>query len=586
MGAIKAEGIKNQLGRPTLDRFVILVREAAQNSWDAADPDREGPVRFAIDLRRLDEPTAGIWHDLLAENAPPAEYLPLRERLESPLSILFIGDRGTKGLGGPTRADAAREDKPHDYVSFLLNVGDPRDTPLGGGTYGFGKAVYFLASTAYTVLIHTRCRNENDLVESRLVGCALGAAFESDGHSFTGRHWFGFPVDSSDIVDPVRGDQADAIAAELGFPTFEGEELGTTIAVVAPDLDERTPDDVVSRLALAILWHLWPKTVDSGGGPSMRFSVALDDAPVAIPDPATHPVLREFVAAHRELDDLGETITYGAGAQPIGKVRLRTTYAPPPVIDAIGQDAGLHDSVHHCCLLRGPELVVEYRQGPRLPDDLLWYAGVFKAFPELDPVFARAEPPTHDAWSPENLDDRDRSLVRTTLRKIDEKLRSHAAPRATQTPGGGAEGLAGMSRLLGSLLAPAPGEAAGPRPSPKPGTRSPRTAVQMVGPPQWEQLDGRDVLVQAFDVTTSRQLTIDAETSVRVWGGAGKEADPPLGAADPELVAWRDPQGRTHPAGRLAIGADEGGRWAAIVASPADTATRIRVHEATADRHG
>ena len=61
--------------------------------------------------------------------------------------MLFVTDRGTEGLGGPTRADEVHEGESHDYVSFVLNVGEPRDTKLGGGTYGFGKAVFFLASS-------------------------------------------------------------------------------------------------------------------------------------------------------------------------------------------------------------------------------------------------------------------------------------------------------------------------------------------------------------------------------------------------------------------------------------------------------
>ena len=210
MGAINAEGIKNQLGRPSLDRFVLLVREAAQNSWDAADPGGDGPVRFAIDLRELDQQVGDAWRRLLLSSAPAAEHLPLRDKLAAPLSILFVSDRGTVGLGGPTRADAVREGERHNYVSFVLNVGEPRDVEFGGGTYGFGKAVFFLASTASTVLVYTHCRNGEDHVESRLVGCALGPSFESDGHAHTGRHWFGVPPSQrtswsrSSVTRPTR----------------------------------------------------------------------------------------------------------------------------------------------------------------------------------------------------------------------------------------------------------------------------------------------------------------------------------------------------------------------------------------------
>src|ERR1041385_6608381 len=38
-GNIASEGVRNQLGRPRHDRLTILVREAAQNAWDARSTD-------------------------------------------------------------------------------------------------------------------------------------------------------------------------------------------------------------------------------------------------------------------------------------------------------------------------------------------------------------------------------------------------------------------------------------------------------------------------------------------------------------------------------------------------------------------
>ena len=70
MGAIKAEGIMNQLGRPTVDRLTVLVREAAQNSWDAADRSQSGPVNFGLDLRRLPDDVAAEWRQILRSAHP------------------------------------------------------------------------------------------------------------------------------------------------------------------------------------------------------------------------------------------------------------------------------------------------------------------------------------------------------------------------------------------------------------------------------------------------------------------------------------------------------------------------------------
>jgi hypothetical protein len=323
-------------------------------------------------------------------------------------------------------------------------------------------------------------------------------------------------------------------------------------------------------------------TQDSDG-PAMTFDVSCNGVRVSIAEPSEHGALQEFVNALEELEDSGETITYGPGAIPIGKIALRTTFAPPPLIDEVGEAAGLGNGVRHCCLLRVPELVVEYRGGPPLPDERIWYGGVFQVSPEHDQTFADAEPPTHDAWSPEDLDERDASVVRTTLRKIDESLKRHASPVASDHDrDANSDGLAAVSRFLGSLLAPAPGRGAGGG-SGDPGRTTPgRSGIRMVAEPRWDKHDGQDVLIQEFEVEAARTVTVEAETTVRVWGGGGKEVAPPVGATEPWLVGWLAPDGTVHAADRVAIPREEGGRWRAIVQTPPDTATRIRVREARA----
>jgi hypothetical protein len=584
MGAIKGEGITNQLGRPSLDRLTVLVREAAQNSWDAADPSREGPVEFGLDLTTLSPRSTGHWRDLLANGAPPSSQLPLSAFLDQEsLTVLFVSDRGTKGLDGPTRADDASQDESHDYVSFVLNVGEPRDTELGGGTYGYGKAVFFSVSAARAILVHTHCLVDGE-VEARLIGCAVGRSFEVDGRSYTGRHWFGLVDDEQAVVEPILGAEADRLAEQLGFPPIGDHVLGTTIAVMAPDFEGHDPVDASRAIAGAIAWHLWPKMIDGPGAqPAMSFRVSVDGVATDVPDPSTHPVLSEFVHAFRELEQ-GQTISYGVGAMPVGRLRLRTTFTPPPDVDRIGAAAGVGPTLHHCCLLRGPELVVEYRPGPPLPIEHVWYVGVFKTLDDLDETFARAEPPTHDAWSPDYLDDRERSIVRVTLRKIDDAMRLHAAPRPGATPSAGGEGLAAFSRVLGNLVAGAPGQAAGPGGGQPPaGGSKKRARIVLDGDPKWGDFEGRPILIQAFRIEASRPTTIDVQASVKLWGGGGNESDPPLGGSAPVPVGWRGPEGQLHGPGAIAIQPHESGDWVALVDAPTDTVTQIRIREAKDD---
>jgi len=96
LGAIKAEGIRNQLGRPELDRLTVLVREAAQNSWDARDDDQDGPVRFDLELRTLDADASRAWADALAVGAPdsaPCRCFPLSPNASFACCSCRIGGR-------------------------------------------------------------------------------------------------------------------------------------------------------------------------------------------------------------------------------------------------------------------------------------------------------------------------------------------------------------------------------------------------------------------------------------------------------------------------------------------------------------
>jgi hypothetical protein len=277
------------LGRPELDLLTILVRESAQNSWDARLPQSDAPVDYRIDMWTVGPAHTGVWRELLLAGAPGSDNFPLRETLKrGSIRVLAVSDRGTRGLGGPTRADDAVGPE-RNFVSFIRNIGEPRDTPLGGGTYGFGKGIFYLLSKAGSVLVHSRCRTPQGGYETRLIGCTLWQSYvtlEGQGQRrYTGRHWWG--DSSGSVVEPLVGEAAETVAQRLGLKAFGAQETGTTVVVIDPNLDElEGPDAAADYLSDTIAWHLWPKMIGTADTPpAMRFSVTRDGVPHPVPDP-------------------------------------------------------------------------------------------------------------------------------------------------------------------------------------------------------------------------------------------------------------------------------------------------------------
>lgn len=425
-GASAAEGIRNQLGKPQLDHLTVLVRESAQNSWDARCDDKTS-VDFRIDLQTVSAAHASAWREHVQRRAPMKAFLPLRDSLQKPaIRILSISDRGTRGLGGPTRADEV-SDETRDFVAFLRNIGEPRDQVLGGGTYGFGKGILYLLSRCGTILVYTRCRYRGRL-ESRLMGASLWQSYQAEESSgprrYTGRHWWG--AISDNVIEPLIGVDADVMANRLGLRGFGDSETGTTIAIVDPILDEREPADTAQYLAETIAWHLWPKMLPrSTGMRPMRFSVSCDGIEYPVPDPVSLKTLRPFVVAYRQMNDpeARQQLRWGRKKLLLGDLGLQRfmsqKFEPSDAAAVAGFEDGL---LHHICLMRPAELVVTYWSGPKPTTEYTAYAGVFRADVALDSAYAAAEPPTHDSWNHQSLDHPESSYVKTTFTRLKESI--------------------------------------------------------------------------------------------------------------------------------------------------------------------
>ena len=592
-GASAAEGIRNQLGRPALDLLTVLVREAAQNSWDARSDQPGITVRFGVDVHTVAKEYAPLWRDLLLRGAPrDPNAFPLREALaHGPIRVIEVSDRGTKGLGGPTRADVVT-DGPRDFVTFVRNVGEPRDNTLGGGTYGFGKGIFFMLSKAHAILIHTRTEHEGRL-ETRLIGSCLAHGFTESTNGedvrYTGRHWWGNPT--AGLVEPLFDDEAEDVADRLGLRQFAPDETGTTIVVIDPDLTDGVdgPDDLGTYLADTVMWQLWPKMLPRADDQAtMQFDVQVEGLTYPVPDPATTAPVNLFVEAYRQLATSdGRDIECKRPRRLLGRLGLHETFVPGWKVTRAAETAGLTSGlVHHVCLMRPAELVVTYHPGIEPQAEFKGYAGVFRADDSLDDVFSKAEPPTHDGWLPDSLPTDERTLVRAVFLRLREIQQDLMGLKVVVGPGGQGVALGAASNYFSRLVRGSGGfggRSAGPDTRTGGGVGSgggsttlgsgrrmgghSTVRVWYENDPYVEHQNGETVVVQEFRLP-SQTVTLRARLSIAVSiDAAGRERD----ITDPPIVrGWVRPDGTHESEATPTVTGDDDGIWKLVVRAPAD----------------
>ncbi len=544
-GGLSAAGFSKLLGRPQLDPLAVLIREAAQNSWDAR-LDEEESVWFTLEGWDLTASEVSGLRELVFTDAERAVGTGLPEALTSvSLPVFLICDRNTVGLGGPLQAGDESASDVYDWVDFVLNVGKANDAGGTGGTYGFGKTISYVVSTVRTVVIHSRTIEKGHL-QTRLIGCAIGDEFTRNKRLHTGRHWWGADVDGAPV--PVTGRSADDIARRIGMPEFDDGATGTNLMILAPDLGGRTLEQAMNFLAESAAWNLWPKLISRDGLTPMEIWIACNGNEVKVPDPRARPPLDLFARAFRLLlDDPDEVTGIGEQHDLIECLRPRTEIGDLVTVAGIrraraevddGSDADDADSPgpaaligklsHHVALLRTPELVVEYLEGPPAPSGSMEWAGVFLCRPDHDASFAASEPPTHDSWKPDLLPDRTRrSIVNVGLREIRRALEDRWDPAVEEDEEGTlSTGLVAsqLADLVRTVDASGPGRPTGSGGAGGGGERGARVRTVSAGP---ELLDGVPITVVRIAVDPqpgSAGTTLHLACGVAL-DGASSDAD-------------------------------------------------------------
>jgi hypothetical protein len=622
-GGLAAQGVLNQLGRPDIEPLEVLVREAVQNCWDARR-DTAQTITVEVGRTSLSEEQLAFTRDELLVDPPPG--LPLSDELSHGVNLMYFADFGTHGLGGPTRADQSGRNR--DFVDFVRNIGQPPDKELGGGSFGYGKAAFYIASKARTIVIDTLCVDRVGELERRFIACGLGGNFDVDGRPFTGRHWWGQMV--GEIPEPLTGAEAPSVAVET----------------------EDGVDETMSFVAEALAWNFWPRMIDTPGAGrrTITFRVVDNGDQIRLPNPRTDQRLRDFVEAMDRLREdpgadgdllLDRPVAALRPARQLGRLVIKKgpVSALEPPVRSVPVGARLTaDAVHHVALMRNAELVVRYLPGPIPPVARMGYSGVFKCGVDVDDAFRDAEPPTHDNWVYRAVQtSHGRTFVKIALERIagvcreaagyDASVRA-ASDGATVPLGEFADTLAsllpgvagpGARRQAGSRhVSPrrrrAPGRAALvvdvsdewsdgvgeqalPHQRDAPGLQatdgssgSPRREgaeiqarrpqLRPVGDPEpTVSSDGVAVIRYPFELRTyGSDVRLTAVVEIMSSDGGQVESDAPLGAAVPCVRAWVDPSGLEHRVVELDASGDViDGRWALDVELSDEAMMRVDV---------
>lgn len=539
------ENFRRLLGAPSLDPLQTVVREAVQNIADAAKLGR-GPD-ICIRLRSLSQQQRAVLRSVILSHLPTEKIsrMLLDAALSKPeLMVLEICDFQTSGLGGPTRSDRIPVGtKRTDFIDFLRNIGTPRDTGHGGGTYGFGKVALYRASRCSTILVDSLPGGHGKSEGRRFMGCHVGHSFEIPEKGmlrrFTGRHWWGIADPSDGVVDPAVDQQAADLAGSLGFLPRDDTQPGTSIMILDFDTDTQDPQVMGSRIVEALLWNFWPRMMRDVPE-SRRFNcrVFVHDVELSVPSP------EEFAPFDLYCKAMG-----AARSRSGNDVRVIETKRPPRELGAVAIEKGFRtkrrplvsdDSLvpsvmHHIALMRPVELVVKYLEGSALPDQRVEWVGVFLVSDddEVERAFAESEPPAHDDWIPDNLPT---GHAKRYVRRAMKDLRGIASEMGVVGPSrpegvGSGPPLARLASRLGAILEGVGGDGVGRRRSSRNQGASARPQRPRATRPIFDRLAMSDrgrVAVFLTDVTQDKGrsgVTLRASVSIAIDGAGIGQID-------------------------------------------------------------
>lgn len=213
---------------PSLD---LLIRESIQNSMDAKREDKNF-VKEEINVDQFNI------KGLLTFFPQIDKLLQIKARLGYN-KYISISDKNTVGLTGITRIQDIEGTNWGRFLSLVEGVAKPQENQGAGGSWGYGKTVYYRIGIGL-VIFYSRIF-ENNEYKSRLMACLVEN--EKDENSIlnyvkqynakTGVAWWGAKDDKyEESVIPIEDeDEIQGILSCFNLKIYEGDETGTSIII-------------------------------------------------------------------------------------------------------------------------------------------------------------------------------------------------------------------------------------------------------------------------------------------------------------------------------------------------------------------
>ena len=220
---------------PVLD---LLVREAFQNSLDAALPD-VNHVNIDISVGSFVSPLFSSYFEGIHERLN-AKYG------KEACKYLAIRDTNTVGLTGKLHYSENNGQDFGNLQKLIYEISKPQTSEGAGGSWGLGKTVYFRAGIGL-VLYYSRIKDENGQFASRMAATLVEDEGSDDAliqypdpsEIKRGIAWWGesYPAVPGTTCPVTDQSSIQNMLDILGITPYGGEQTGTM--VIIPYIDEK-----------------------------------------------------------------------------------------------------------------------------------------------------------------------------------------------------------------------------------------------------------------------------------------------------------------------------------------------------------